>query len=234
MLLLFDTLHMCTSLHLAGKFKVVKRCVPCLLSDYDWQGWVKVWLSRQWKEQPRERWGRRQRDRGARGEDGQATLRRHLPLQQAIWHRHTSSKAEVKGENIKYCEEDFQGERHKGFRTWQKNLFAQFWLFPQMSEQFFLLENFSHEFDPHLFTLCKKDAFCVGTDFPFANRIQWQIFPPGRCASACATWTSSTCHRGCLGSSGKEAQAQRADLEAGFQEIFTALVWWTSLGISGT
>ena len=95
-------------------------CVPCLLSDYDWQGWVKVRLSRQWKEQPRQRWGRRQRDRGARGEDGQATLRRHLPLQQALWHRHTSSKAEVKGENLKYYEV-FQGEGHKGFRARQNN-----------------------------------------------------------------------------------------------------------------
>ena len=130
---------MCTSLH---QFKVVKRCVPCLLSDCYWQGWVKVRLSRQWKEQPRQRWGRRQRDRGARGEDGQATLCRYLPLQQALWHRHTSSKAEVKGENVKNCEEDCWGERHKGFRTWQKNLFAQFWLFPQISEQFFLLEKF--------------------------------------------------------------------------------------------
>ena len=110
---------MCTSLH---QFKVVKRCVPCLLSDCYWQGWVKVRLSRQWKEQPRERWGRRQRDRGARGEDGQATLRRHLPLQQALWHRHTSSKAEVKGENVMNCEEDCWGERHTGFRTWQRNL----------------------------------------------------------------------------------------------------------------
>ena len=36
---------------------------------------------------------------------------------------------------------------------------------------------------------------------------------PGKCALVCATWTSWTCPRGCLVSSGKEGQARQAEFK---------------------